>query len=392
MDRGGVARLTTVPFGRAATDALADIIAAAKAGDPLAPVTVIVPGNLTGLALRRELGARPGGIVNVRFMVLDRLCELLGAGTLAAQGRTPLDDGIRAALVRQVLADGPPPLTRVATSHTTEAAVAEFLDELADSDVDALERLRQHSGRGRALAALAERIHARSGAFDDAHDVASAAAGAIASGVADLRDVGGVVLHLPHRLGNAQFAVVDALAAAQRLWAIVGLTGEPDADAVASSLVDALEPLLGPAMSEADDRSVSTKVVHAPDAPGEVREAMRIIAAELQQGRPLHRIGVVYRLREPYAQLLDEELTAAGIPMHGPSVRTLAQTVTGRTLLGALALVDDGFSRGAVIRWMSAAPIRVEGGRLPPRSGLVLLEGRAWSEASTSGMTGSAAL
>src|SRR6185369_6151160 len=81
-------------------------------------------------------------------------------------------------------------------------------------------------------------------------------------------------------------------------------------------------------------------------------------------GRPMHRIGVIYRQREPYARLLDEELAAAGIAMHGPSVRTLAQTVAGRTLLGALALADDAFGRPSVLRWMSAAPIRTGSGRL----------------------------
>ena len=364
MDRGGVARLTTVPFGRAATDALADVIAAGKDGDPLAPVTVVVPGNLTGLALRRELGARPGGIVNVRFMVLDRLAELLGAGALAAAGRRPLDDAVRAALVRQVLADRPAPLERVAAAHTTEAAVVEFLDELARSDADALDQLRHHSHRGSTLASLVDRFEAKSQHYYDERDVARAAAESVAAGETDLRDVGQVVLHLPHRLSPAQLELVDALAVEGRLWALVGVTGELEADVAASALVDHLDRHLGPPIQIVDDRSVVTNVVSAPDAPGEVREAMRLIASELEAGRPLHRIAVVYRLRDPYAQLLDEELTAAGLPMHGPSVRTLAQSVTGRTLLGALALADDGFSRGEVVRWLSAAPIRVDGRRV----------------------------
>ncbi len=208
MDRGGVARLTTVPFGRAATDALAAVIAAAKGADALAPVTVVVPGNLTGLALRRELGGRPGGIVNVRFMVLDRLAELLGAGALAAAGRRPLDDAVRAALVRQVLADRPAPLERVAGAHTTEAAVAEFLDELARSDADALEQLRHHSHRGSTLASLVDRFAAKTQHYYDERDVARAAAEIVATRETDLRDVGQVVVHLPHRLSPAQLELV----------------------------------------------------------------------------------------------------------------------------------------------------------------------------------------
>src|SRR6478736_550674 len=156
----GAARLLTVPFGAAATDALWATIGVAKAGDPLAPVTVIVPGNLTGLALRRELGGRGDGLFNVRFFVLDRLAELLGAGVLAAEGRVPLDDAVKAALVRKVLADEPAPLSRVAKAANTELAVVEMLDELSASVPDAIDRLRATGRRGSQLAAIADRFHA----------------------------------------------------------------------------------------------------------------------------------------------------------------------------------------------------------------------------------------
>ena len=364
VERG--ARLLTVPFGATATDVAAATITAAKAADALAPVTVIVPGNLTGLALRRELGGRGHGLVNVRFFVLDRLAELLGAATMAAQGRAPLDDAVKAALVRQVLATRPAPLERVASAENTERAVIDLLDELQASAPDAIDDLRVVSRRGRELATIAEQLRSLAArSFYDQHDVARAAAQQIAEGTADLRDVGQVVLHLPHRLTHAQLALVDTLAAADRLWTVVGLTGDSHADADALQLVDRLSVRLGPAtVITADAPLPSPTVVSVPDASGEVREAMRVIAAEVEAGRPLHRIGIVYRQREPYARLLDEELAAAGIPMHGPPVRTLAQSVTGRTLLGALSLPDDDFGRTSVIRWMSTAPLRADGGRL----------------------------
>jgi RecB family exonuclease len=372
MEPGGAvesaARLLTVRFGATATDALAQTIAAAKAGDPLAPVTVVVPGNLTGLALRRQLGGRGDGVCNVRFFVLDRLAELLGAGTLAASGRRPLDDAVKAALVRQVLAAKPAPLTRVASAENTERAVIEMVDELRASGPAAVDALRVCSRRGHELAAIAERFRSVAAhSFYDAHDLAIAAARAVARGEADLRDIGQVVLHLPHRPSHAQLDLVDALAEVERVWAVIGLTGEAEADADAAELIERLSVSLGPARAiTSTTNAPSTWAVSAPDAAGEVREAMRIIAAEVELGRPLHRIGVVYSQGEPYARLLDEELASAAIPMHGSSVRSLAQSVTGRTLLGALMLADDDFGRASVIRWMSAAPLRADGERLRP--------------------------
>src|SRR5688572_30746027 len=111
------------PAGVPSLLALRDTIAAVKAGDPLAPVTVVVPSSYAGLSLRRllasgDLGPPPSGavgLVNVRFLVAARVAELLGAAALAAQGRRPVSRPVRAEAVRSVLADQPLGFAPVAT-------------------------------------------------------------------------------------------------------------------------------------------------------------------------------------------------------------------------------------------------------------------------------------
>src|SRR3546814_379957 len=74
-------------YGRSAALALRDAVAAAKGGEPLAPVTVVVPSNHVGVAARRllasgSLGAVTGsgvGLAAVTFLTTYRLAELLGA-------------------------------------------------------------------------------------------------------------------------------------------------------------------------------------------------------------------------------------------------------------------------------------------------------------------------
>ncbi|MES4792364.1 MAG: hypothetical protein C4321_04685 [Chloroflexota bacterium] len=73
-------RVMCVPCGEA-RGALAAVIDEAKVGDSLAPVTVVVPSNLVGLDVRRALAGRRA-LANVRFLVMDRLAELVAGGHL----------------------------------------------------------------------------------------------------------------------------------------------------------------------------------------------------------------------------------------------------------------------------------------------------------------------
>ena len=93
------------PYGPQAARALRAAVVTAKAGDPLAPVTVVVPTNYVGVAARRLLGSGAlgrvteggDGVAGVTFLTAFRLAELLGAPKLAAAHRRPVSIPVLAA-------------------------------------------------------------------------------------------------------------------------------------------------------------------------------------------------------------------------------------------------------------------------------------------------------
>ena len=106
-------RLVLTPFGRPALDALAGVVAEAQGGDPLAPVTVVVPSAPAAVSVRRALGRAAGGMANVRTLALPQLAELLATPSASVGGRHPLTPTWVAATVRAGLAGAPPPRSRV---------------------------------------------------------------------------------------------------------------------------------------------------------------------------------------------------------------------------------------------------------------------------------------
>jgi hypothetical protein len=356
-----------VPYGPEAIGALRAAIDRAKGDDALAPVTVAIPSNYAGLSLRRKLAAEnERGLVNVRFYVLPRVAELLGAPLLAAQGRKPLTTPVRSEAVRAVLADDPGDIFRDVAEHAaTERSLDSTFRDLRNAPDSALDAIAARSARATQVVRLYRAFRQRTEAYYDEQELAEAAALAVSSGTSALRDVGHVVLYLPRRLSPAEHALLDALAAAHGLSAIIGLTGDDGADSLTRQLAETLSTRLGAADEASPGQTpAGNSVVAVTDAEEEIRTAIRLIIERLEQGVPLHRIAVLYPLVQPYALLAHEQFHAANVPHNGPAVRTLAQTLSGRTLLGLLRLREQDFRRDAVMDWLSAAPVlEAENGR-----------------------------
>ena len=103
----------------------------------------------------------------------------------------------------------------------------------------------------------------------------------------------------------------------------------------------------------------------ASDPDDEVRAVVRLVFDALRAGVPLERMAVLYGAPEPYARLVHEQLDAAGIVHNGAAVRTLADSVLGRGLLGLLALPDRDYQRHDVMRLLASAPVFHRGRAAP---------------------------
>ena len=361
--------LHLVPYGPPSAIALRDVLIAAKGDDALAAVTVAVPSNYVGLSLRQRLGSGElrlanssgqsrSGLVNVRFVVMARIAELLGAPLLAGRGLRPLTSAVRGEAIRAVLAADPGVFGEVAGQAATERSLETSFRDLQQSTPAALDALTRQSARASHVVRLYRAFRERTVDYYDEDDLALAAAEAVRGGTPALRDVGHVALYLPRRFSPAERALVEALAAADGLSAIIGLTGETDTDAPARRLASQLEEALGaPEETPPQAPPVGGRIVAVPDAEEEVRATLRLVMERLASGTALHRMAVLYPVSQPYATLAHEQFAAAQVPHNSAAVRSLAQTLSGRTLLGLLSLRESDYRRDAMMDWLSAAPV-----------------------------------
>src|SRR5665647_345489 len=101
-----VGRILFSQPGAAAVMALRTVLDEVRAGDPLAPVDVIVPTGVAGVSVRRAV-AGDDGLANVRFNALPQVAERLAARHLALTGHSvsrPLTAAVRSQAVRATVA------------------------------------------------------------------------------------------------------------------------------------------------------------------------------------------------------------------------------------------------------------------------------------------------
>ena len=302
-------------YGRPAYGALRSALADLKRDDPLAPVTVLVPGNAAGVMVRRALahgfGGHPG-VAGLSVLTLDRLAEQTAAPVLAGSGRRPVTEPVLAAAWRRALAAEPGVFGPVAEHPATVRALATAYRELREVDDDGRSRI---AGYG-AIQADLIRLHSR---------------------VEDL-------------LGDDWYDSTDL----RRTAMTVGITGQ---------IVDFLPQEVPPSgrgitaaheIKGVDVDGAATTVLHASDADDEVRCVVRLITAALRT-TPAHRIAVLYGSARPYARLVAEHLQAAGIRWSGRGIRPTAERSLARALTGLLETHRTGWQRADVMTVLADA-------------------------------------
>lgn len=347
--------VVTVGYGRPASEALARAVAEAKGGAALAPVTVVVPSNFTGLSARRLLGSSEvgvAGIANVSFLTPFRLAELLAADQLLST--RPLTRPVLGAAVRRALAANPGPFAKVAEHHATEAALVGLYAELSNVSPAARDRVAEHGRTARAAVNLHDAIAGYLGAFHDEAAVVRAAVERPLLARA-LEPFGSVVWYLPSATHLPFAHLLSIVLTIAPSTAIVGLTGVEEADDAVLEVCRRAGVRPSPAAPEV---ATADHLVSVTDADEEVRATVRRVVELCGEGVRLDRIGVFYPTAEPYLPILEQQFGAADLPANGPSRVRLAESVAGRTLLGALALPSRQWRRDRVLALLGGAPLR----------------------------------
>jgi len=364
-------KISAHAYGADAERVLEDAVARAKrlnGGDLLAPVTIVAPSFQAGLHLRQLLGRRSQGIVNVQARPLRALLELIGAGSLANEGRRPLHEAYRSEVIRAMAEAGPRQFGDLPIEGTVLRTLEHAFREFDECEEEQLDVIGAAGGMPRYLVDRYREYLSRTQEFYTTRDLALSASNALADGTTVLRDIGSVIVYLPLDWTPAQIRFLDSLAATQEVEVILGLSG--DAEAIDRHVLARWG--LDPQAHDNAERPLAQRIVRSPDAEEEVRSAIRSIAESMLSERPipLHRTAILYREAQPYARICAEQLDAAAIPWHGPNTRTLGQSIAGRVLGGLLNLFESPAPdwQADVAPWLTAGPVLDQHGELAPTS------------------------
>jgi len=326
----------------------------------MAPVTVLVPNNISGIVARRflahGLSDEVNGIAGIYFSTLPRLAERLAAPELTADGRRPATRPVIAATIRQRLDVDPGIFEPVAGHPSTSRALAQAMTALRDVDDDILTSLASASSLVKDVVHLhRETMTELEPQWYDATDLLENATAVVHERVSVVTELGPVLLYLPQDLTRAETAFAQSLAEFGDLQIIAGLTGNARADQGVVATLAALAPGYQPTAGA--DEPFADRVLNASDSDDEVRCVVREVVEALRS-TPAHRIAVLYAERSPYARLLHEHLGSAEITTNGPGVRPVNERAISRLVLGLLETGRTDFRRSDVLRTLGETSLR----------------------------------
>ncbi len=378
--------ISQVAAGRPFTLAVRKAIAAAKAGDPLQAVRVIVPSNVAGLSLRRMLGSAeligngplvPSGIANVSFSTPFQFASLLAAPALAESGQRPLTTPVLAAAVRHVLSTDSGRFGAVAEHVATETALIRAYGEITELPPAQRRALKaQATERTQDLLNFVEAVgeHLQTGSsvrFHDEYTVLHTAASVLAKQPVPERPEKSekIVLAGPFSQGMAALEFLQAVAASLPISGVFSLTGDSEVDAASRHQISLVTGSSAPEV--VSSRPIPTAMIPTADPDEEVRAVVRSVLTAAERGVRFDRMAVFVPVRAPYLRSIREQFAQAGIPSAGPDHRTLGDSMVGRLLLRLLGLADSAlsttpekrFDREGVLALIEAAPLRGPNGR-----------------------------
>ncbi len=358
--------VTTTAFGAAAIEQLGRILDERRAGDPLAPATVVVERPLLAVAVRRALGRRPGGVAAVDVVTVRGLIGQLTTPALAAAGVRPIDDLELQASIRDELADRPGRFSSVAGHRATEERIVTLFRQVDGIGYDPLDRLHD-AATGLAADALrvVRNVGRRTGPTCDHNHLVDVAIDELDR--LPEHALGPIVVHLPDPTHPVEGRLIATLARRADCDLIVGLTGDRTIDRHHRSRLAgwSIQVDGGFAPGGVDIDVAPASMLEVADPGDEVRAALADVSAHAALGVPLNRMAVLHTADDPYGSLLAEQLDAAGLPWCGPGRRPLAASMAGRFLLRILGLHHDGLDRASVMALLASVPIRIDGRPVP---------------------------
>ena len=365
--------------------------------DPLAPVYVVVPGNLLALHLRRSLARANGsGHANIRFVTLVDFAEQLAGKKFLRAGRqavTPLAEEIilGRAISEAVPANGyfAEVKDHITFRHSISATLTDTREALIEPEEleSWARRFPDPKAGGHKLKELAE-IYTRyrstlnrTGLFDRNDLLEQGIALVEQDAISDFHlffygfyDFNPLQRRLVETLLRKKetlffFPWINGPAFDYALPTLTWLKNlgcehlplEKKASMAERYPLRKISELLFSPFYHAAKPEGAGDTIELLSAPGEAREAMEIARRCLrwvrEQGLKFSEIGILLRSQEPYAPLLAETFSHAGIPFYLHGGTMLWNSREGQSLRLIFKILKEDWSRSSVMEFITFAPL-----------------------------------